>query len=584
MLALLTTLLAQVPQPYPNPGLGPLLRREDPNVAMRLCNGACPSSVRGSLGEALTYTSASVHTCPNDDGTVTVLTSGQACFPQARGFPTTNFLTTSNTIGGAAWSHAGTGACSAPTVSTNSTDVPDPQGGSTATKLVYPACGTGAGNDTNTGLTWSAAPGNYTFSVFLRTLTGSYTTNVTINNGGALGASATCNVTSAWSRCAVTFAVTTTASWAVEIGFDNAIGGTPVTAGTVYAWGAQVEIGTTPTPLVVTGASAAMGNFSGYGARIRPATTNLAQFYNAMTTAPWVVGAITCTGPTVTANTTDLLAPDGTFTASKHVFTACSGGGVSGNTDPYTSTAAAYTTSIYLRTLSGTYTVNLITEPSGGLTGGFTTCTANATSWTRCTVANVTQTAATWSLVLGFDGRGVGSTAIGAGTVYAWGAQAEQSVFASDVCPTAGATATCAAETLAVNTTPAAFSNSEGCTSADLTVQGQYAGGYTNGRAVWFTSNTGPIFISTNTSVGAFDGTNTALQTVSNILNRTIHVRGKWFPGNLCVSGDFASDTCVSYGGTIGSGTLEIGSNGGGNFANYTISNIIMGSSRSACP
>lgn len=431
--------------------------QDNPGVALRMCNGSCSANpLQGSYGEGITVSAASVHTCPNDDGSIYQVVSGQPCMPQAVGpGPTTNWAVASNNVGGTGWS-AANGTCSAATVTQNSTDVTDPNGGNTATKVTWAAC-SGAGAFELIYQTPGSSlqmPFPVIDSIYVRTLSGSTTFWLNSTNNGTAGNYVQCTATPTWSRCSTaSFSMGVFQAWGFYLGLDlrNSmdIGGT-LPAGTVYLWGAQLENSSAsgPSPLVVTGSTAAMGNATGYGARIVPAGANLAQFYNAMTTAPWTSTGVTCAAPTVTADTADLLAPDGSGTATKLVFTACSAAASAEfQADAYTATAAAYTSSVYLRTLSGTYSVNVITEPAGGASGGFTTCTANATSWTRCIVPNVTETAATWSLAIGFDGRGVGSAGIAAGTVYAWGAQAEQNAVASDVCPTAGATGACTATT-----------------------------------------------------------------------------------------------------------------------------------------
>jgi hypothetical protein len=394
--------------------------QDDPNVVLRVCPGGCGSTLQGSWGETLTYTGASAHTCPNDDGTVQVLGSGVPCMPKA-----------------------------------------------------------------------------------------------------------------------------------------------------------------------TSGAS------NGYGARLRQATSNLAQFSDAMTTAPWSSVGVTCSPPTATANSTDLLDPYGGNTATKLVFTACSAAASAEfQADTYTATAAAYTTSVYLRTLSGTYSVNVLAEPAGGASGGFTTCTANANQWTRCIVPNINETAAGWALGIGFDGRGVGSTAIGAGTVYASGAQANPGTVATDLCKSVGATSACTADQL--NTTALANFNlgALGCASLDVINDVGFNNAYD--RIIQGHTAAGAMLLNPGGGggVGLTKGSGTTVATCGAgqfVTPGQHHVSGWWnsTSGNAqcCVDGVCGSIGAGYDGSIINNEAIDICTYGSGsNDANATCANVIIGKSQWACP
>lgn len=238
--------------------------------------------------------------------------------------------------------------------------------------------------------------------------------------------------------------------------------GESITFTRVSAWTCPNDDGTvtqlaTGVPCLVKGAGGAQ-----YGYRSRPAVTNLMQFYNALGTAPWNTGG-SCTAPVVTNNTTDLTAPDGSSTATKVTFSACSGANQTIVFQTITATAANYVGSVYIRTASGTYSFYALLNGSSEIS---TLVTAN-TSWQRVAV-NGTLTVASWGWEFG---KQTADGAISAGTVYLWGAQLEtpglNTTTPSDVCPTAGASATCNAEALQMTAATPGASTSF-CASADV--------------------------------------------------------------------------------------------------------------------
>lgn len=124
----------------------------------------------------------------------------------------------------------------------------------------------------------------------------------------------------------------------------------------------------------------------------------------------------------------DLLAPDGTYTAVK---VAYAGGGSAGqslishSTGNTATAGASYTSSIYLRTSSGTLNLQL----SNG--AGATVAIAVTSSWQRFTVTttNATATSLVCQVLLA---AGVSAAC----TFYAWGPQCEPGSFAGIYLPT----------------------------------------------------------------------------------------------------------------------------------------------------
>jgi hypothetical protein len=166
-----------------------------------------------------------------------------------------NFLRYSRTLEttGSFWISLTSGAAN--TIAIN--NAPGPDGLSTSASLItYNTAVTGVG----TYSAWrqlytTTANGTYTFSVWLRAGTNT-SVYIRLNDSGGNRATTLCNLTSSWQRFTVTG--TTVASITVvgvDIGADGNVGGATMTAGTVYAYGAQLESGSFATSYIPTGAS-----------------------------------------------------------------------------------------------------------------------------------------------------------------------------------------------------------------------------------------------------------------------------------------------------------------------------------------
>ncbi len=159
-----------------------------------------------------------------------------------------------------------------------------------------------------------------------------------------------------------------------------------------------------------------------------------------------VVAAATLT---VTANTTDVTAPDGTNAAEKVAIAGVADTEYAFLQQTITGTAAGHSDSVYLRTLSGTGTVYMTMQ--NGATWLNATCAMTST-WSRCKLENQLQTAAAWQMNIGLDrraGSGQGSSADV--TFYIWQAQREVGATASSTIATAGTTVTRSADTASVS-------------------------------------------------------------------------------------------------------------------------------------
>ena len=123
-------------------------------------------------------------------------------------------------------------------------------------------------------------------------------------------------------------------------------------------------------------------------------------------------------------------APDGTLTADQVNFGQATNNQADSICQTVTTTAAVWTFSVWMRTVSGTGTVLMVFGPASGGSwpGDFTVTTCNlTTTWTRFTAVHTCSAA---DQQCNIQNRGVGGTSP-ATPVYIWGAQVEASPFAS---------------------------------------------------------------------------------------------------------------------------------------------------------
>lgn len=265
-------------------------------------------------------------------------------------------------------------------------------------------------------------------------------------------------------------------------------------------------------------------------------STNVALRSQDFDNAVWTkVGAGSSVAPVVTANSADCgNAPDGTQTAEKVVFAAI-------DADPNVDatvlrqvivyTAAAYTQSVYLKTIAGTATLYVGVSGSGNEARASIT-----TTWQRFAQNNVTLTAAGRNFDIGlnsFEANQVADLPQLAQTVCVWFAQSEQNTHATSPIFTQGTTVTRSVTTASVAKPSAiavnyllrseAFDNASWTKNANATV--------TADQAV-APDGTSTADLYEGTSVGAnavAQSVTTVASTVYTVSGYAKRVTGQWF-------------------------------------------------------
>ena len=165
----------------------------------------------------------------------------------------TNLVRYSRTLEttGSYWGGLASGTANTVTID----NAPGPDGLSTSASMItYNTAVTGAGTYSAWRHTLSTtANGTYTFTIWLKAGTTS-SVYLRFSDSGGNRANTLCTLTSSWQRFTVTG--TTAASITTiscDVGADGNAGGQTLTAGTVYAYGAQLELGSFATSYVPNG-------------------------------------------------------------------------------------------------------------------------------------------------------------------------------------------------------------------------------------------------------------------------------------------------------------------------------------------
>lgn len=158
----------------------------------------------------------------------------------------TNFCLQSNSLATSPWTPENLVAA-APTITNNTTDVVDPAGGNTASKVVIPAVLLSQFSFVRQGVT--PGSGSNRISFYARVLSGTGTTYLTDSTNVA-----TINLTSSWQR----FSIASTGSVNLDIGTNTLnVGQSATSAVTVYIWDVQVDPLPFATSPMISGASQA---------------------------------------------------------------------------------------------------------------------------------------------------------------------------------------------------------------------------------------------------------------------------------------------------------------------------------------
>ena len=317
----------------------------------------------------------------------------------------------------------------------------------------------------------TASSTTYTFSVWMRATTGTFELKLSRTNGvswSGATVSAPITLTTTWQRYSLTFTtgMSDTLSGLV-IGNENLTAYTLPATGSIYIWGAQLEQSSTvgeyiPTTSTINSAprfdhDPTTGE--SLGLLVEESRTNLALRSSELTaTSIWVR-----TGVSFDANAAT--APDGSTDADKMIAgTAPSEQRIRDDIGSLSSNAS-YTLSIFAKAAGYNYLVinhgdYLVADYNTWFdlaTGTVETNPAGSTAkiedvgngWYRCSVTRTTtatqNTISARFLVSNADNV-TSFTGNGTSGIYIWGAQLEQSSYATSYIPTTGSTATRAAD------------------------------------------------------------------------------------------------------------------------------------------
>jgi hypothetical protein len=159
----------------------------------------------------------------------------------------------STTVGGTGWSLFNS-TSSNPVITLNSTDVLDPAGGNTASKIVFPAV---SGTQSSGLFDTAGYLGNpQTVSIYARTLSGTASVDFNNNRSGHAEANIT-TITSTWTRFSLPIASPSNTTWFFQPQVDANSQGT-LASQTIYVWLPQAEVtpfATSPIPTTTVAAT-----------------------------------------------------------------------------------------------------------------------------------------------------------------------------------------------------------------------------------------------------------------------------------------------------------------------------------------
>jgi len=274
-----------------------------------------------------------------------------------------------------------------------------PDGTSTA----FQAESNGANSNVNELVSGLTGANTYTFSVWIRKITGTDTVNIYMIDGGSQSMTA-CTVGTNWSRFSVTRTMVGTSAY-LQIGGDS----TWSTGEVLQIWGAQLELGPTSTSYIPT-TTATVRREGDRAGVINP--HNLALQSENQTNAAWSV-----TGWSVAS--TPVAGPVASLLNAYRITTTATSTDNIRQTVPITGGSALkiYTFSVWLRreSSSSTTSVSLHIENQSGTSRGNATATLS-TTWQRFVVTTA-MVAGDTDIIIKIR------TANAAGTIDVFGAQ-----------------------------------------------------------------------------------------------------------------------------------------------------------------
>lgn len=321
------------------------------------------------------------------------------------------------------------------------------------------------------------------------------------------------NGTGMGAACACT---TPTGSAGETLTFTRASSGTCLKGGTTtdIANGDMVTCSTNE-PRVMPGGDGS----GGLGLLVEGAVTNVCLRSQEFENAAWTLTQSGSSNPVVTAN--QAVAPDGTTTADRVQFAAA----VAGFSVIYQSAGSgAYAGSFFIKGngTSGTIQADCHT----GASDNCTTCSYNASTWTRC---SCTAGAGTPLFIIGPNPAGCGGGAQSAADVFLWGAQIEAGSFATSYIATTGAGVARETEAASVEVT-AGIVNAAGSVAATVNIPNA-AGGMLN----FANSTYRPLYAAGVDNLRMFDGT-TVLTAASLAASTVTRVWSSWTGATMTVT------------------------------------------------
>lgn len=345
-----------------------------------------------------------------------------------------NLITYSEDFSNGAWNKNNT-VSSAPAVTANDTTAPN--GTLTADKIVF---SNGVGGAINAVYQYfTTFEGARTASVWLKSASGTPTIYITTQDDTTGGNYTTCVLSTEWQRFEVTYTTAALNVQSILIGYYPGAGTPSGPSGsfTIYAWGAQLNIGSTANPyfpttdrLNVPRLTYQNGGGGCPSLLLEKQSTNIIPYSENFEN--WTTGFSALSPNAVTANYG--ISPDGTQNADRIQLTINASNTVSQIYQFPSSSNTTYTASVWLKSLSGTPTVAIV--DSYNITGGYQLVTLT-TEWVRHTVTFAASSGGIIPQFLLLYG-----TTSNSADFLAWGFQLEASSYPTSYIPTTSSSAT----------------------------------------------------------------------------------------------------------------------------------------------